>query len=42
MDPLVDNLKELPEFQALLETIESKFWIRHKVIMASLQEKGLI
>jgi TolB-like protein/AraC-like DNA-binding protein/Tfp pilus assembly protein PilF len=42
MDPLVDKIKELPEFQALLKTIESKFWIKHKEIRASLEEKGLI
>lgn len=26
IDPLVDNLKELPEFQQLMEDIEKKFW----------------
>lgn len=42
MDPLVDNIKDLPEFKKLLRKIENKFWDRHKVIKKSLDEKGLL
>ena len=42
MDPLVDNIKELPEFQQLMDDIETKFWANHKKIKATLEEKRLL
>ncbi len=42
IDPLVDNLKELPEFQQLMEDIEKKFWKNHERIKVSLEEKKLL
>lgn len=42
IDPIVDDIKELPEFQKVLREIEEKFWKNHKEIKASLKEKGLM
>jgi len=42
IDPLVDNLKDVPEFQQIMEDIENKFWKNHERIKASLEEKKLL
>lgn len=42
LDPLVDNLKELPEFRQLVMKIKDKFWENHKQIEESLKKKGLV
>jgi len=42
MDPLMDNIKDLPEFKKVFEDIETKFWNYHKQMKASLEEKELI
>ena len=42
MDPLVDNIKELPEFQQLMDAIEKKFWEKHEKIKGSLEGKRLL
>ncbi len=42
MDPLIDNIKDLPEFKEILNDIEIKFWNNHNQIKASLEKKGLI
>jgi len=42
MDPLTDNIKDLPEFKKILSDIEIKFWNSHKQIKASLEEKELL
>jgi len=42
IDPLIDPVKEKPEFQQLLEEIETKFWKNHQQIKTSLVEKGLL
>ena len=42
MDPLIDNIKDLPEFKKILSDIEIKFWNSHKQIKASLEEKELL
>ncbi len=42
MDPLVDNIKALPEFQQLMDGIEKKFWENHKKIKVTLEEKKLL
>ena len=42
IDPLMDNIKDLPEFKKILNDIEIKFWNRHQQIKASLKEKELL
>jgi tetratricopeptide (TPR) repeat protein len=42
MEPLVDNIKDLPEFKKIMKDIETKFREYHKQIKASLEEKELI
>ncbi len=42
IDPLIDNIKDYPEFKRLLKRIETKFWNNHKKIKSSLKEKGLL
>ncbi|MFC2124999.1 helix-turn-helix domain-containing protein [Bacteroidota bacterium] len=42
IEPLMDNIKDLPEFRKIMDDIEAKFWKYHKQIKASLEEKGLI
>ncbi|NQV02478.1 MAG: helix-turn-helix domain-containing protein [Bacteroidia bacterium] len=42
IDPLVDNIKDLPEFKKILQDIETKFWKSHKQIKASLKEKEFL
>ena len=42
IDPLVDNIKDDPEFTKILHDIEFKFWNNHKQIKTSLEEKGLL
>jgi len=42
IDPLVDNIKELPEFKRIRKEIDDKFWDYHKRIRSSLKEKDLI
>lgn len=42
IDPLFDNIKDLPEFEEILNDIESKFWNYHKQIKTSLEEKELL
>ena len=42
IDPLFDNIREMPEFKKILSDLEIKFWNRHDKIEASLKEKALI
>jgi len=42
IDPLFDNIKDIPEFRKILNDIEVKFWNRHNQIKTSLEEKGLL
>ncbi len=42
IDPLIDPIKDNPEFQQLLQEIETKFWKDHQRIKGSLEEKGLL
>ncbi len=42
IDPLIDPVKDKPEFQQLLQEIETKFWKNHQRIKGSLEEKGLL
>jgi TolB-like protein/AraC-like DNA-binding protein len=40
-DPIVDNIRELPEFKRIMAHIEKKFWDRRARIQEELEEKGL-
>ena len=42
IDPLTDNIKDLPEFKKILNDIEIKFWNKHKQMEALLEEKKLL
>ena len=42
IDPLIDNIKDHPEFKKIFSNIETKFWNYHKQIKASLGEKDLL
>jgi len=42
MDPLVDNIKDLPEFKQIYKEIETKFWENHRQIKAALKAKNLV
>jgi class 3 adenylate cyclase/TolB-like protein/Tfp pilus assembly protein PilF len=41
-DPLMDDLKELPEFNKIMLDLETKFWDQHEEVKVSLVEMGLI
>jgi len=42
IDPLVDNIKDLPEFKKLFGKIETRFWSSQKQLRRSLDGKNLI
>lgn len=42
VDPLYDNIRDLPEYKRILKKIEKKFWEYHDTIKKSLQDEGLI
>lgn len=42
IDPMIDNVKEHPEFRKLLNELDIKFWESHKRIKVTLQGKELI
>ena len=42
IEPMFDNIKDLPEFKEIMNDIDTKFWKYHEQIKASLKEKGLI
>ena len=42
MDPVMDNIKNLPEFKKIFKKIKTKFWNNHKQIKSSLEEKNLL
>lgn len=42
MDPIFDPLKSHPEFDAVMDKIEARFWEDHERLRGSLEEKGLI
>jgi TolB-like protein/AraC-like DNA-binding protein len=41
-EPLVDGIKNDPEYKAVMEEIESKFWARKEKIREHLEEEGLL
>ena len=42
IDPLIDNIKNHPEFKEILNDIEVKFWNNHEQIRTRLEEKELL
>ena len=42
IDPMVDDLKKLPEFKLIMDKINIKFWKNHDQIKESLEKKGLL
>ena len=42
IDPLIDNIKDEPEFKMHMQELKTKFWDYHEEIRISLEEKGLI
>jgi tetratricopeptide (TPR) repeat protein len=42
IDPLVDNIKDLPEFKNIMEVLRNKFWLHHDEIRSGLSADGLI
>lgn len=42
MDPVIDPIKDLPEFKKVMGDIETKFWNTHKEIRMTLEEKELL
>jgi TolB-like protein/AraC-like DNA-binding protein/Tfp pilus assembly protein PilF len=41
-DPIVDSIKDLPEFKKAKQDIDARFWETHKKIKVALEEKGLL
>ena len=41
-DPIVDPIKDMPEFKKVMSDLEIKFWDNHKKIRGTLEEKGLL
>ena len=42
IDPLVDNIKDLPEYKALLTEIETRFWEKHAATRTEFEKKDLL
>ena len=42
IDPLMDNIKDSPDFEEIFEDIEKRFWDYHKRIRSTLEDEGLI
>jgi class 3 adenylate cyclase/TolB-like protein len=42
MDPLVDSIRDHPEFGKIMKKIENNFWAWHKQIRSTLERKDLI
>ena len=41
-DPVMDQVKKLPEFKSVMGDIETRFWNNHKTTRGFLEEKGLL
>lgn len=41
-DPLMDNIKDLPEYKRIFKEIERRFWKNHREMKASLEAKNLL
>jgi tetratricopeptide (TPR) repeat protein len=42
IDPLFDNIKDLPDYRKVWSEIETKFWENHDQIKATLRAKELL
>ncbi len=42
IDPLLDNIRDLPEFRNIMEDLNTKFWANHKRFRIQLEDKGVI
>lgn len=42
IDPLVDTIKDLPEFKKIMKRLTTTFWKDHKEIKLSLEKKELL
>lgn len=42
IDPLMDNIKNLPEFKRIMDDINAKFWDEHDQINEKLRAKGIL
>lgn len=42
MDPLLDNIKDSPEFAKIMKTIKDNFWSYHEDMRKTLEEQDLI
>jgi hypothetical protein len=42
IDPLIDSLKELPEFSKILDELKNNFWDNHNRLRISLEKKALL
>jgi tetratricopeptide (TPR) repeat protein len=41
-DPVVDSIKNLPEFKKIMRILETKFWTTNKTLRTKLEEKQLL
>ena len=41
-DPIVEAVKDHPEFDNVMSDIEKKFWKTHEEIKVTLEDKGLL
>lgn len=41
-DPIVEKLKDNPEFKQLVKDLNTRFWANHEELKARLEEKGLL
>ena len=41
-DPIMQPLQNMPEYQAVMQRIEDRFWENHEKVRNSLEEEGLI
>jgi hypothetical protein len=42
LEPEIDSIRDLPEFQTVMRDIETRFWTKHKEIKVKLDEKRLL
>ena len=41
-EPLIENIKDRPEFKRILKQLKANFWNKHKEIKTDLQQQGLL
>lgn len=42
VDPVVDSVRDLPEFRKAMQQVRDRFWENHNKVRATLEEKGLL